>query len=181
MFTFRGQTRKLNATGEMYGFLASSMRDAGICMDFRRILYQRPADASNNLCRVRIGKHRISDFDVARAMNVTPKVLKSAYSHLRELRPFNRWSLPEASGVSFGLLNGMDHAIYMLDRKHRIEVNAHTHTTHTQILMSVAHEMIHLRQNELGRLPVTRNPHNADFRRMARQICAEFGWDVQIF
>lgn len=114
-------------------------------------------------------------------MNVTPKVLKSSYFHLRELKPFNRWYLPEASEVSFGILTGTDHAVYMLDRKHRIEVNADTHTTHEQILMSVAHEMIHLRQNELGRLPVTRNPHNADFRRMARQICHEFGWDVQIF
>lgn len=114
-------------------------------------------------------------------MNVTPKVLKSAYSHLRSLKPFNRWNLPPPDKVRFALHCGRDHAVYMNHTRPHIEVNRDTHTTHVQILMSVAHEMVHLRQDIQGRLPISANPHNAAFRRMARAICAEFGWDVQVF
>lgn len=114
-------------------------------------------------------------------MNVTPTVLRSAYAHLRTLRPFSRWNLPPADKVKFALHIGHDHAQYTNLTIPYIEVNRDTHTTHQQILMSVAHEMCHLRQDLLGRLPFSKNPHNAQFRRMARTICHEFGWDVQVF
>ncbi len=114
-------------------------------------------------------------------MKVTVHLIRQCYTHLRELPPFDRWSLPTAERVEFGILVGKDHAIYERDGPHRICVNDLTHTTHQQVMETVAHEMVHLRQELLGRLPLRKDPHNADFRRMARAICREFGWNVQTF
>lgn len=114
-------------------------------------------------------------------MKVNAHLIRQCYAHLRTLPPFDRWDLPAADRVSFGILTGKDHAVYERDAGHRISVNDMTHTTHGQVMESVAHEMLHLRQQLLGRLPFTKDPHNAEFRRMARAVCKEFGFNVQSF
>jgi hypothetical protein len=67
------------------------------------------------------------------------------------------------------------------DGKHLILVNPHTHITLTDLLMSVGHEMVHQRQQIVGRLPTIKDAHNAEFRRWAKQVCAATGWDLQKF
>jgi len=116
-------------------------------------------------------------------MNVTPAILSACYAHLRGLRPFSRWRLPEPEEVHFALHSGEDHATYQVteDGSHIIKLNSLTHTTHSQIMMSVAHEMIHMRQELAGRLPFKNDGHNAEFRRLAWKVCKEFGWDAQVF
>ena len=82
----------------------------------------------------------------------------------------------------FGLLVRESHyAEYVKDGKHYMLVNADTHITLTDHLMSVAHEMCHQRQELLGRLPKVKDSHNAEFRRMAKQVCSAMGWDLQKF
>lgn len=113
---------------------------------------------------------------------VTDERVREAYLFLRGIPPFSRWNLPPASECIFGLLLGESHhAEYIRDGKHFILVNADTHITLTDHLMSVAHEMVHLRQELLGRLPIHADGHNTEFRRMAKQICAATGWDLQKF
>jgi hypothetical protein len=114
-------------------------------------------------------------------MKVNTHLIRQCYAHLRELPPFDRWCLPGPDTVEFGILIGRDHAVYERSGVHRIAVNDLTHTTHEQVMQTVAHEMVHLRQELLGRLPLKKDPHNAEFRRMARAICKEFGWNVQTF
>jgi hypothetical protein len=113
---------------------------------------------------------------------VTDERVREAYLFLRGLPPFNRWDMPPASKCTFGLLVGASHhAEYVKDGKHLILVNADTHITLTDTLMSVAHEMVHQRQQILGRLPLVKDSHNAEFRRMAKQVCSAMGWELQKF
>lgn len=114
-------------------------------------------------------------------LKVTDERVREAYLFLRGLPPFSKWDLPTAGACTFGLLRGVSHhAEYLKDGKHLILVNPDTHITLTDLLMSVAHEMVHQRQQLVGRLPV-KEPHNAEFRRLAKQVCAATGWELQKF
>jgi hypothetical protein len=115
-------------------------------------------------------------------MNVTPDRLRAIYELLQEFAPFDKWDLPESSLVTFELLAGKDHAEYSVDDRDRmcIAVNPDTHITLAQLVESVAHEMVHLRQDMLDRLPA-KEPHNGEFRRWAKAVCKALGFDVQRF
>ena len=98
--------------------------------------------------------------------------------------PFARWDLPPVGTLRFEVLRGTDVAEYSVDQRDRscIAVNADMHTRLAEVIESVAHEMIHLRQDLLGRLPDTHaKQHNAEWRRMARVVCRNLGFDVQRF
>lgn len=111
---------------------------------------------------------------------VTEDRIRDAYLYLRTLPPFSRWALPPAGECNFGLLHGSDHAEYLKDGKHWIRVNAATHITLMETLRTVAHEMCHLRQQlRNGVMPA--EPHNAEFRRLRKSVCAAMGWDLQSF
>lgn len=113
---------------------------------------------------------------------VTPARIRAAYAFLRECPPFRGWTLPEPHVMRFELLRSRDHAEYQPgERRHIIRINDLTHTTVEQLIASTAHEMCHLRQELLGRLPATKDPHNGEFRRMARQVCHHLGFNVQDF
>ena len=115
-------------------------------------------------------------------LKVNEDRVRESYLYLRGLSPFSKWDLPPAGACEFGLVRGSHHADYLKDGKHVIRVNPDTHIRLEDLLMSVAHEMVHQRQQLVGRLP--RNPdrsHNAEFRRLAKQVCAELGFDLQKF
>lgn len=114
--------------------------------------------------------------------NVTDTRVRDAYLYLRTLPPFTRWNMPPASECVFGLLRkASHHAEYVKDGKHLILVNPDQHITLVDTLMSVAHEMVRLRQEMLGRLSQKKDPHNAEFRRLAKQVCSHAGFDLQKF
>ena len=113
---------------------------------------------------------------------VTPKRLRETYAYLRGCKPFSAWHLPDSTDLKFEVLQGRDHAQYDPNqRKHLIRVNDLMHLTLEQLFASMAHEMVHLRQELLGRLPYQKDPHNSDFRRMAKSVCHHLGFDVQKF
>jgi hypothetical protein len=115
-------------------------------------------------------------------MNVTPAHIKAAYTLLRALPPFKRWRLPPPEALRFTLLTDVHaHAEFAAGRRHCISINADTHITLLQLTESVAHEMIHLRQELRGWLSVRGDGHNAHFRRMRKQVCHALGFDVQKF
>jgi hypothetical protein len=103
---------------------------------------------------------------------------------LQAMPPFNRWALPVVGKIRFEILHGPDTGEYAVDwdDKASIAVNADTNLTLVQVIETVAHEMCHVRQDQLGRLPeIKEEKHNAHFRRLARLVCRDLGFDVQRF
>lgn len=112
------------------------------------------------------------------------KQLKSIYTMLLSFHPFNRWGLPPADKIRFYLLVDEDLAQFSRDDdgKMYIAINPDKHLTLQQSIESVAHEMVHMRQEMMERL--SDNPskhHNAEFRRMAKSVCRSLGFDIQRF
>lgn len=110
-------------------------------------------------------------------MNITPQQVAAAYEFLRHFAPFSRWKLPEADAVAIHVKAIRDHGLYWYDKCHNITVSSLLVDSPPSLLDVTAHEMIHLRQQLRGD-PLT---HNAEFRRMAKQVCREFAWDVKRF
>lgn len=115
---------------------------------------------------------------------VTPARLRAIYTMLLAMPPFDKWGLPEPTAIRFSVLRGADCAEYSTDWKDRpeISVNMDLHIWLDQVVESVAHEMVHLRQDALERLPERHErQHNAEFRKLARVVCQSLGFDVQRF
>lgn len=118
------------------------------------------------------------------SMRVTPARIQAAYAYLRGLPPFDKWDLPPPGRMEFDLeRDPADHASFLGESPPRLCVNPHLHHTLDSLHISVAHEMVHLRQHLLGRLsPETPNDgHNTEFRRLSAQVCRSLGFDVQTF
>lgn len=109
-----------------------------------------------------------------------PDILAAAYDFLRTTEPFKNWKLPEAEEVGFGVVR--DPSIFA-----DIEIgaggvpvirvsearNGHAVT----LLATLSHEMIHLRQFQLG----DSGNHNFLFQKLARRVCAAHGFDIKAF
>lgn len=110
-------------------------------------------------------------------MNITPQHVAAVYEMLRQFRPFDRWKLPEADSVGFHVKAIRDHGIYWFDNGHNITVSSLLIDSLASLEDVIGHELIHMRQQLRG-LPLT---HNAEFRRVARQVCRNFTWDAKRF
>lgn len=110
-------------------------------------------------------------------MNITPNHVAAVYEMLRQFRPFDRWKLPEADEVGFHVKAIRDHGVYLYDNGHNITVSSLLVDSPSSLLDVTGHEMIHLRQQLRG-LPLN---HNAEFRRLANQVCREFLLDRKRF
>ena len=109
---------------------------------------------------------------------VNAETVLAVYQMLRHFPPFNRWHLPatvNADVVPFKSFR----ADY--DPKTRtIRVSFRKVTTFHCLVEAVAHEMCHVRQDMMDRWPAG-DAHNADFRRMAKQVCKHFPFDPANF
>lgn len=115
---------------------------------------------------------------------VTAARVRDAYGYLRSLPPFNKWDLPAPGALEFRLSRDVSqHGAFEQDGKRAIIVNPETHVTLDALLITVAHEMVHLRQAVLGRLNTATQAkaHNAEFQRWAKSVCVAMGWDPQRF
>jgi hypothetical protein len=115
---------------------------------------------------------------------VTPARLRAIYVMLQHVPPFDRWNLPPVGNIKFEILRDETLGEFSLDERDRfcVGINADTHTTLAQVVETMAHELVHIRQEQLGRLPFDHaKQHNAEFRRMARHVCRALGFDVQRF
>ena len=110
---------------------------------------------------------------------------RAVYTMLTELPPFDRWGYPPASQVKFFVVTKPNqHAGYNSTQagKHMIGINVDMHAHLLHFARSMAHEMVHMRQDMLGRRPVTKEEqHNREFRRMQRLICSRLGFDSETF
>ena len=119
---------------------------------------------------------------------VTPAQVRAAYELIRRLPPFCEWDLPPANnGVTFGVNNarkeygrythlgrGVGHPGF-----HRIDISRHNVKTLHALTLTMAHEVLHLRQ-QLTRTH-NRAQHNAEFLRLARRVCLSLGLDSKGF
>jgi hypothetical protein len=115
-------------------------------------------------------------------LRLTPDTLAAAYDFLRTTDPFKAWKLPHSDDVAFHVIRnqnifadfGIDNDGQPLIRVSTAK-NGHTAT----VLMSVAHEALHLHQYLAGL--DKGSEHNSDFKRKAKRICAVHGWDTALF
>lgn len=116
---------------------------------------------------------------------VTPARLKAVYGLLCQMPPFCRWELPKPERIRFSVTSSPDrHANMDWDESGSvlIQVNVLTNLTLNQMAASVAHEMVHLRQHQKGRLADQHEKqHNIEFHRLARLVCRDLGFNAQEF
>lgn len=114
-------------------------------------------------------------------LHLTPDILESLYETLRLTPPFRRWKLPEADEVEFhcvalGSTAYEDQADYHWNgTRHVIRVSPARHHTLPAALVTVAHEMVHMREEILGVRSDVK--HGASFHKLADQVCRAHGFD----
>ena len=108
---------------------------------------------------------------------LTPERLASVYELLRAFPPFHRWKLPPASEVKFHVAKtDRLHAQWWIDgERHNIQVSEKKHGHLASLVATMAHELIHVYQRAKG--SETNAEHNAEFRRLAAQVCRRLGFD----
>ena len=112
---------------------------------------------------------------------ITKERLAAVYEMLKAWPPFNRWKLPHSSEVKFRVIASKRvFARWCIQGdRHLIEVSQERHDALHSLVMTMAHEMIHMRQRIAK--TETRAEHNAEFERLAKRICAIHGFDYGPF
>jgi hypothetical protein len=118
-------------------------------------------------------------------MHITPIMVEQAYELLRATPPFNRWKLPEADDVEFRIVKSPNiygqHALrytkHKSDGHDVIDISLPNHRYLPTLICTMAHEMVHLKQRMLG----YRDAHGKNFKRMAKSVCHNHGWDEGAF
>lgn len=112
-------------------------------------------------------------------LRLTPELLAAAYDFLRTTDPFKAWKLPDSDEVGFHVVRnpkmfadfGMENGVPVI----RVSEAKNGHTS--TILGTMAHEMIHLRQELTG----DREIHGARFKKYAASVCRAHGFDPLTF
>lgn len=115
-------------------------------------------------------------------LKLTPERLASVYTMLLAWPPFNRWNLPKTDEVKFRVLRTKhwDADWWIEGGKHHVRVSEGRASHLTTIVQAMAHEMIHVKQHGDG--SETKGvEHNADFQRIAQNLCKQYGWDFKQF
>jgi hypothetical protein len=117
-------------------------------------------------------------------LHLNHQILVQAYELLRLTPPFKAWHLPEADAVEFhavsikGVAQAEHYVLANLKKKtehHVIRLNPKRHHTLAAVMMTLAHEMCHMREYELG-YRIT-GCHGAKFDELAKSVCKHHGFD----
>lgn len=108
-------------------------------------------------------------------IEVTRELMEATYERLMLTPPFSGWGLPDADDVVFRVLKtNRQQADYSFEKKrHIIRVSCSRHKTLHSLDMTVAHEMVHMRDQLLG----VRSHHGETFNKMADEVCRLHGFD----
>lgn len=116
-------------------------------------------------------------------MRLTPDACAAVYECLRQLSPFKGWKLPSSDEVEFAVTKDKKHfgthTHYIGTDEHIIEISEENNGHFNTLATTMAHEMIHMHQRRTKR--VTKAQHNPDFKRRAKLVCKELGWDAKAF
>ena len=122
-----------------------------------------------------------------RGLNLTPDLLEGAYEDLRRSPPFREWRGPDGDHGGCRVLGARDRFGHFrgwhrrgdgCDRFSEIAISARKVKTTQMLIATMAHEMIHLYQDENG---TARGHHNPEFHRLAARVCAMHGFDPPTF
>ena len=113
------------------------------------------------------------------SLRLTPDMLAGAYEFLRVTEPFKNWKLPHGDELGFAVVKdksmyadfGLENGVPI------IRVSEARNGFTSTLLATMAHEMCHLRQQQLG----DRSHHSASFKRMAARVCRAHGFDLKTF
>ena len=116
---------------------------------------------------------------------LTPDMVVAVYECLRQFPPFSRWKLPPADEVEFRVnhqSNTMgEYTRYCRTTDHIVIVSSLTIGHFATLASVVSHEMVHLKQAIDKTEPKRVGGHNAEFRRLSKQVCEVHGWDYKAF
>lgn len=112
---------------------------------------------------------------------LSPSALRACYAFLRECPPFKAWQLPDPAVVVFKVARDPSLRGWYIRRKgrHTIAISSGCIAHTGNLVMTMAHEMIHLYQREHS--CHQGGEHNAQFKRLADRVCAIHGWDPKLF
>lgn len=124
-----------------------------------------------------------------RTFELTPEACRMAYRMLCETPPFNGWGLPDSHEVKFVITRSKDtcghYREWTRGRKflyHEIAISTRCVGTLANLIMIMAHEMIHLYQAIC--IPRTDHPgrmHNTAFLRLADEVVVYHHFDRKMF
>lgn len=106
---------------------------------------------------------------------ITEKTVKSMYSLLRSMPPFNQWNLPPAHKIKFKVCHKSDLLGHMDVKPFRINIGTKHQEHFESVLTTMAHEMVHLSLYIDG-CP-SYNQHRKSFRLKTAQIGDIYGFD----
>lgn len=118
---------------------------------------------------------------------LTPELLEGAYEYLRLSLPFRRWHLPDGGQIVFRVLGakvryghfrGRHRKAHGVNGISEIAISAIRVKSNEMRIATMAHEMIHLYQDESG---MARGHQNRAFRKLAVRICAIHGFRQETF
>ncbi len=111
-------------------------------------------------------------------IHITPDILAGLYDVLRMTRPYKSWKLPPSDEVGFYVSNVEDpQGEYWFENgQHHLRVSAAKHHTLQSATATLAHEMIHAHEHQIG---VRRKSiqHGWQFKRFAAQVCKHHNFD----
>ena len=113
---------------------------------------------------------------------LTPRLMAAAYDLLGQTQPFDEWNLPPSEEIRFvvGRTNTLrGHFIERVKGKYEIMLSRGSLSHTNSILMTMAHEMIHLFEATVG--VASKGQHGAHFHAWARRISRIHGWDPKLF
>jgi hypothetical protein len=116
-------------------------------------------------------------------LRLTPTIIETAYEYLRSTPPFNGWSLPSADDVEFHVVKFADaygDHLAQANGTPRIRICASRNRRTVNLILTLAHEMVHLHQRRTdGRRDSA--PHGPKFKRLAKQVCRAHGFKFDSF
>ena len=109
-----------------------------------------------------------------------PEHLAHMYDMLKQLPPFSEWKIPDSDDIVFKTPARRDVCgEFQEGEPHTITVSVAMHSHLFTILLTLAHEMVHLAQTV--KKTDNKAQHNADFRKRAKRVCSLNGWDYKAF
>lgn len=113
------------------------------------------------------------------ALHITPQLVAATYELLRMTLPFRRWKLPHADDVEFHITehSDIDGDCLVSGGKVRIRVTADRNNTLGKLLLTLGHEMCHVRQEVVAPEDV----HGEPFMHLARLVCRRHGFRMEDF
>ena len=111
-----------------------------------------------------------------------PEHCAAAYDFLRAFPPFDKWRMPPVEAVVFRVrcLPERAYGEYIAENGvHIITLSSLVISQPSTLLRTLAHEMIHLKQNVDGE--ETKAEHNASFKRHAARVSRLHGYDPREF